>query len=115
MNPRSIKRLEDAGAACTRIQGFLKEVSLDTFLGSELLRSAVERQLEIIGEALGIACKDDDSLLETIPDLPRIVGLRNRLIHGYDSVDPELIWDVVKTKIPPLKHQLTAACAQIRH
>jgi uncharacterized protein with HEPN domain len=70
----------------------------------------VERQFEIIGEALGIAAKEDDSLLETIPDLPRIVGLRNRLIHGYDSVDPELVWDVVKTKIPPLKHQLAHAC-----
>jgi uncharacterized protein with HEPN domain len=112
MNPRSIKRLEDAGAACARIQNFLKDVSLDTFLGSELLRSAVERQLEIIGEALGIAAKEDDSLLDTIPDLPRIVGLRNRLIHGYDSVDPELVWDVVKTKIPPLKHQLALACGE---
>lgn len=110
MNPKSIKRLEDAEAACIRIQSFLKRVSLDTFLDSELLRSAVERQLEIIGEALGMAAKDDDSLLEAIPDLPRIVGLRNRLIHGYDSVDPELVWDVVKTKIPPLKHHLALIC-----
>ena len=114
MIPRSIKRLEDAEAACTRIQNFLKEVSLDAFLDSDLLRSAVERQLEIIGQALGIAAKEDDSLLDTIPDLPRIVGLRNRLIHGYDSVDPELIWDVVKTKIPPLQHQLALACAEFR-
>ncbi len=112
INPRSIKRLEDAGAACARIQSFLKEVSLDSFLNSELLRSAVERQLEIIGEALGIAAKEDGSLLEMIPDLPRIVGLCNRLIHGCDSVDPELVWDVVKTKIPPLKHQLAVACAK---
>jgi uncharacterized protein with HEPN domain len=87
----------------------MKEVSIETFLESQLLRSAVERQLEIIGEALGMAAKDDDSLQEIIPDLPRIVGLRNRLIHGYDSVDPELVWDVVKTKIPPLKHQLSLA------
>ena len=112
MNPRSLKRLEDAGEACTRIQSFLKGTSLETFVNSELLRSAVERQLEIIGEALGIAAKEDDSLLEVVPDIARIVGLRNRLIHGYDSVDPELIWDVVKTKIPPLKRQLAAACAQ---
>ena len=56
---------------------------------------------------LGTAAKDDDSLQEIITDLPRIVGLRNRLIHGYDSVDPELVWDVVKSKIPSLKHQLT--------
>jgi uncharacterized protein with HEPN domain len=107
MMQRNIKRLEDAESACTRIQDFLKEVSLDTFLASQFLRSAVERKLEIIGEALGMAAKDDDSLQEIITDLPRIVGLRNRLIHGYDSVDPELGWDVVKSKIPSLKHQLT--------
>ena len=112
MNPRSLKRLEDAGDACTRIQSFLKGISLETFVNSELLRSAVERQLEIIGEALGIATKEDDSILEIVPDIPRIVGLRNRLIHGYDSVDPELIWDVVKTKIPPLTLQLAIARAK---
>ena len=59
-----------------------------------------------------MAAKDDDSLLEAIPELPRIVGLRNRLIHGYDSVDPELVWDIVKTKIPPLKHQLALVCGK---
>jgi uncharacterized protein with HEPN domain len=112
MNPRSLKRLEDAGDACTRIQSFLKGISFGTFVNSELLRSAVERQLEIIGEALGIAAKEDDSLLKVVPDIPRIVGLRNRLIHGYDSVDPELVWDVVKTKIPPLKRQIAKARAQ---
>jgi uncharacterized protein with HEPN domain len=112
MNPRSLKRLDDAGDACARVQSFLKGISLETFLNSELLQSAVERQLEIIGEALGIAAKEEDSLLEIVPDIPRIVGLRNRLIHGYDSVDPELVWDVVKTKIPPLALQLATARAQ---
>jgi len=112
MTPRSIKRLEDARDACLRIQSFLRLVKVDTFLDSELLRSAVERQLEIVGEALGIAAKEDDSLIAMIPELPRIVGLRNRLIHGYDSVDPELMWDVVQTKIPALRNQLDAACSQ---
>jgi uncharacterized protein with HEPN domain len=112
MNPKTIKRLEDSSAACIRIQEFLKNVSLDTFLGSELLQSAVERQLEIIGEALGAAAKQDDSLVNIIPDLPRIVGLRNRLIHGYDSVDPELVWDVATNKIPALRRQLGLALRQ---
>ena len=98
--------------ACSRIQTFLGLVKVDTFLDSELLRSAVERQLEIIGEALGIAAKEDDSLIAMIPELPRIVGLRNRLIHGYDSVDPELVWDVAQTKIPALINQLDAALAR---
>lgn len=101
-----IKRLEDAIEACERVQGFLKNISIDAFLGSELLRSAVERQLEIIGEALNAASKADESLVNIIPDLPRIVGLRNRLIHGYDSVDAEIVWDVVKHNVPILLGQL---------
>ncbi|MEO5912805.1 MAG: HepT-like ribonuclease domain-containing protein [Luteolibacter sp.] len=115
MSPKTIKRLEDSRDACNRIREFLKGVSMDTLLGSALLQSAVERQLEIIGEALGAAAKEDDSLVEIIPDLPRIVGLRNRLIHGYDSVDPELVWDVTQTKIPVLKKQLETAIRGSTH
>lgn len=106
MNPRVIKRLEDAIEACGRVQGFLNSIPIDTFLDSNLLRSAVERQLEIIGEALNSASKEDESLVEIIPDLPRIVALRNRLIHGYDCVDAEIIWDVVKHNVPILVTQL---------
>lgn len=109
MNPRVIKRLEDASEACERVQGFLKNIPVDTFLDSDLLRSAVERQLEIIGEALNAASKEDDTLVEIIPDLPRIVALRNRLIHGYDSVDPEIIWDLVKHNTPILLRQLKSS------
>ncbi len=58
--------------------------------------------MEIIGEALGKASALWPSLTFAVPEIPRIVGLRNRLIHGYDSVDDELIWDVVLTKIPSL-------------
>jgi uncharacterized protein with HEPN domain len=106
MKPRNLKRLEDAISACARIREFTKGVEFDQFNCSALLRSAIERQLEIIGEALGQAAKDDETLVASIPEIPRIVGLRNRLIHGYDTVDPELVWDVVQTKIFSLKQHL---------
>jgi uncharacterized protein with HEPN domain len=106
MNPRVIKRLEDAIEACERAKGFLHRIPIEAFLNSDLLQSAAERQLEIIGEALNAASKGDDTMVEIIPDLPRIVALRNRLIHGYDSVDPEIIWDLVKHNIPILLKQL---------
>lgn len=109
MNQRSIKRLEDAVEACTRIGDFTRGRSLEQFLESDLLRSAVERQLEIIGEALGIASREEPSLEYLIPEIPRIVALRNRLIHGYDCVDPELVWDIVQTKVPCLVAQLESA------
>ena len=108
MNPRSIKRLEDAAVACTRIGEFTLDHSLEQFLQSDLLRSAVERQLEIIGEALGTASREDASVEDLIPGIPRIVALRNRIIHGYESVDPELVWDLVKTNVPLLMSQLNS-------
>jgi uncharacterized protein with HEPN domain len=112
MNPALIKRLEDASDACTRAESFLENVPVETFLESELLRSAVERQLEIIGEALNAASKQDETLIQIIPELPRIVGLRNRLIHGYDSVDAEIVWDLVHQNIPALSDQLKNALSR---
>ena len=106
MNSRSIKRLEDAAEACAKICDFTRNHSLEQFLLSDLLRSAVERQLEIIGEAFGIASREDPSVEDLIPEIPRIVALRNRLIHGYDSVDPELVWDLASHKVPSLMLQL---------
>jgi uncharacterized protein with HEPN domain len=61
-----------------------------------LLRSAVERQFEIIGEALARLRQVDPVLAATIPELPRIVAFRNVLIHGYATVDNELVWGVVE-------------------
>lgn len=71
-----------------------------------MLRSAVERQLEILGEALHRAGRLDESLREQVVELRRIVVLRNRIIHGYDSVDEEIVWDIVQSKVPPLERLL---------
>ncbi len=65
-----------------------------------MLRSAAERQFEIIGEALHQAEADDPEVTEKLPELRRIVGMRNRIIHGYDSVDDELLWQTIQHNIP---------------
>jgi uncharacterized protein with HEPN domain len=106
METEVAKRLFDALQAARRIRAFTGQSNFGQFAESELLRSAVERQFEIIGEALGKAAEKDPSLAEQMPDLPRIVGLRNRLIHGYDSVDDEIIWDIVQKRILPLIERL---------
>ncbi len=74
--------------------------------GDLMLRSAVERQFEIIGEALNHAELEQPELTTLIPDLRRIVGLRNRIIHGYDSVDDQLLWQTVQAHVPSLAQQL---------
>ena len=68
-----------------------------------MLRSAVERQFEIIGEALSQLSRVDPEMSAKIPDLPRIVAFRNVLIHGYASVDDQLVWDAAASRVDPLQ------------
>jgi uncharacterized protein with HEPN domain len=106
MAPETAKRLLDALEAARRIREFTNGKGVMEFGQDALLRSAVERQFEIIGEALGKAGDLEPQITKTIEDLPRIVGLRNRLIHGYDTVDDEIVWDIVQSKIPTLIERL---------
>ena len=106
MPPETAKLLMDMKRAAERIGRFAQGKTFADYQEDDLLRSAIERQFEIIGEALGKAAEVDPSLAEQMPDLPRIVGLR--LIHGYDSVDDEIVWDIVQTRIPQLIDLLEA-------
>ena len=106
MKPTLKKRLLDALTACRVIQDFIVDRAFADYERNLMLRSAVERQFEIIGVALNQAEMEDSELAVTSPALRRIVGLRNRIIHGYDSVDDQLLWQVVKTHVPALAQQL---------
>lgn len=101
------QRIHDAMAACRAILDFTTTASLESYTYDLMLRSAVERQFEILGEALNNADKLDLGIAEKLPDLPRIVGMRNRIIHGYDAVDDEIVWDAVQHYVPPLLKDLS--------
>jgi uncharacterized protein with HEPN domain len=73
-----------------------------------MLRSAVERQFEIVGEALGQLAKLDESLASRIHEYRRIIAFRNILIHGYAEVDNRLVWDIVESKLPTLRQQVAS-------
>lgn len=68
----------------------------------ELVRAGVERKLEIVGEALDRLSRDYPELAPRIPDIARIVGVRNVLAHGDDIVDDEVVWDAIMTDPPDL-------------
>jgi uncharacterized protein with HEPN domain len=67
-----------------------------------LLRQAVERNFEIIGEAVKRLAQFDPSCAEGIGQYPQIIAFRNILIHGYDLVDHALVWGTVQTQLPAL-------------
>jgi uncharacterized protein with HEPN domain len=92
--------------AAELIVQFTAGKTFDEYDGGALLRSAVERQFEIIGEALNRLSKVDTAVVATIPDTPRIVAFRNILIHGYDVVDHHVVWDIIQRYLPPLHERV---------
>lgn len=80
---------------------YLGEQDFQLFSSDTLLQDAVVRRLEILGEAASQISKEFQSL-HTEFDWRGIIGLRNRLIHGYDYVDVEVIWKILKEDLPDL-------------
>ena len=102
MHADARKLLWDARAAAERVTRFTTGRTFAEYEADDYFRSAVERQFEIIGEAFSQLSRLDPATVAAIPELPRIVGFRNVLIHGYASVDNKLVWGVVETHLAPL-------------
>lgn len=77
-----------------------------------MLRSAVERQLEIAGEALTQALRHHPGVLtDEIPEAPRIIAFRNQLAHGYADIVDEIVWAIVEHDVPALRDRITMLLA----
>ena len=102
MQLESKKYLYDVLQAARRLQQFSVGKTFPDYAADALLRSAAERQFEIIGEALRKLSKADAATAAQIGEHERIISFRNILIHGYAEVDDRLVWDVPQTKLPVL-------------
>jgi uncharacterized protein with HEPN domain len=109
-DPRAF--LWDAQKAAEAIADFTRGKMYDAFAQDLLLRSAVERQFEIVGEALGQLAKHQPDMAARIPDLPRIIAFRNILIHGYATIDRELVRRVIHENLPELRVILAELLAE---
>jgi uncharacterized protein with HEPN domain len=87
MPNRLPKHPHDALTAAQLAAGFLYGFDLERYAADTLVRSAVERQLEILGEACRRALDEEPALRERVPGMALAVALRNRIIHGYDRVE----------------------------
>ncbi len=100
--------LADAIGAAERLARFVSGETIDDYFSDELLRAGVERQCEIIGEALTVLRRVAPDIAERIGDVSRAIGFRDILIHGYFAIDDAVAWDIAVTKIPPLADELRA-------
>lgn len=103
MHADAPKLLWDAQQAVERIARFTQGKTWDDYQGDELLRAAVERQFEILGEALGRLRRIDAGTAQAVAELPRMVAFRNVLTHGYATVDDRLVWGIVQAHLEPLR------------
>ncbi|CAN5735409.1 MAG: DUF86 domain-containing protein [Rubrobacteraceae bacterium] len=97
--PRTLRQIADA---CSFVLSVTEGKTLEDYSGERLLRQGVERNLQIIGEAVGRLRRDDPETADSLSEHERIVGFRNVLVHGYDLVDDAIVWDTIRTKLPLL-------------
>lgn len=107
MQPRSLALLWDARREARWIPRFAEGKSRDDYESDLLLRSALERQFQIIGEALSRLRQIDAETADLIPDLPRIVAFRNILVHRHAGIDDAQLWTVVTSELTPLVDLIT--------
>jgi len=97
------KLLFDVQEAADLIASFVSGRSLEDYRRDPMLRAAVEREFEIIGEALKRLAKSDPDTAGRIPDHRNMIDFRNVLSHGYDIVQDEIVWGVVGEHLPILR------------
>jgi uncharacterized protein with HEPN domain len=100
--------LWDMLQAVRSIKSFVSGKTLDDYQRDDLLRSGVERQFLIIGEALSRATRLFPEIEERISDASTIIAFRNRLVHGYASISDDVVWAVVQDELTRLEAEVEA-------
>jgi uncharacterized protein with HEPN domain len=103
----------DALQAAEEIGSFIGNIDFNAFLSDSKTRRAVEREFTIIGEALAALARAAPDIAISIDDLPRIVGFRNVLIHGYAQIDHAKVWEITTLRLPALTEQLRVILARL--
>lgn len=106
--------LWDAADAARLVHEFTHRTTEAAFISDLLVRSASERQLEILGEALNRLRRVDADTAARVPDIDKIIGMRNIIAHEYGDVDYEIVWRVATTGMVALIPVLDELVAEAR-
>jgi uncharacterized protein with HEPN domain len=98
--------IEDIWEAIEKIQRYVAGLDHDTFIKDDKTIDSVVRNLEIIGEAAN-RLTDDFRVQHPEIEWRKIIGLRNRIVHDYFSIDVEIVWEIIQKDLPNLKSKLS--------
>ena len=112
MEPEARKRLHDVRGAIAAIEEFTAGRSLAEYTQDLFLRSAVERQFTIVGEAVAQLMRSHPEAAARITDWRDIIDFRNLLVHGYDVINDRLVWETVTDDLPVLRREVEALLAE---
>jgi uncharacterized protein with HEPN domain len=101
--------------ALDRILRYTDGIESQVFFENEMLQDAVVRNIGVIGEAAKQLLDAAPEFPAKYPEIPfgQIYGMRNRVIHGYASVDPKVVWETVQLDVPELRKQLAVLLREI--
>lgn len=108
MRKKTPKLLEDIRDAAAYVAELAQGRTLEDYRRERMLRQAIERNFEIIGEAVGRLADVDPDTAARIGGHRQIVDFRNVLIHGYDLIDDRIVWSTIAEKIPVLLAEVEA-------
>lgn len=112
MRREAKKLLWDMREAGEAVAEFLTGKTLEDYRRDRLLRSGVEREPFIVGEALSQLSRWDDALAQSFTERPQIVGFRNRLAHGYSGLVDERVYEVAVHDLPGLMSRVGELLAE---
>jgi uncharacterized protein with HEPN domain len=114
MQPKTPKLLEDIRDAAAFIRDVARGKTLQDYRRERLLRQAIERNFEIIGEAVNRLAQHDPDTAGHITKHRRIVDFRNVLTHGYDLIDHRIVWSTIDEEVPVLLAEVEALLGRPR-
>lgn len=114
MRPRDIRvYLQDMVTAAVAIRTFIAGRTLSDYESDLMLRSAVERQFEILGEALARALRLDPGMRTRLPASRGAIDFRNVIAHEYDALSAATVWDIARNELPGLAADAAAELARL--
>ena len=105
--------LSDILESCDAIATALAGMDVDGYLSNRLVRSSIERELTIVGEAIAVLSRNAPDVFMAITQARRIVDFRNQLTHEYPLIDDEAVWAIAQRDVPVLRAECEALLARL--